>query len=60
MATVVIVLRFVIRIRPDLVNQGDHAAVNRTVVDAFKLAVNERSRGVTLKTVPHLKNEYNQ
>jgi hypothetical protein len=61
MSTFAIMLRFVIWIGPDLVDQSDHAVINRALVDAFKLAVNEHSRGVSLQTVPHLRNnKYNK
>jgi hypothetical protein len=54
-------LGFVIWIGPDLIDQSQHAAVNRVLDDAFKLAVNEHSRGVSLEAVPHLRrNKYNK
>ena len=52
----ILMLRLVIWIGLDLIDQSDHAAVNGALVDAFKLAVNEHSRGVSLETVPHLRN----
>jgi hypothetical protein len=55
MSTVVIMLRFVIWIGPDLINKSEHAAVNGALDNAFKLAVNECARGISLETVPHLK-----
>jgi hypothetical protein len=60
-STVVVKLGFVIRIGPDLVDQSEHAAVNRVLNDALELAVNVYSGGVSLEAVPHLRNnKYNQ
>jgi len=54
-------LGLVIRVGPDLVDQSTHAAVNRALDDAFKLAVDVHSGGISLETVPHLRsNKYNQ
>ena len=52
-------LGFVVRIGFDLIDQSEHAAVNRVLNDTLKLAVNVCSGGVSLETVPHLRsNEY--
>ena len=60
-STVVNILRFVIWIGPDLINKSKHAAVNRILDDAFKLAVNVYPSGISLETVPHLRsNKYSQ
>ena len=53
-STVVIVFGFVIRIGPDLIDENKHAAVNRVLDNAFKLAVDVYPRGISLETVPHL------
>jgi hypothetical protein len=46
---------------PDLIDESEHAAVNRALDDAFELAVDVFPRGISLERVPHLgSNKYNQ
>jgi hypothetical protein len=53
-SAIVIVFELVIRIRPDLIDESEHPAVNGALMDAFKLAVDVGPRGITLETVSHL------
>ena len=55
---VVIVLGFVIWIGPDLIDESEHVAVNWVLNDAFKIAVDVYSRGVSLETVASGKSDF--
>jgi hypothetical protein len=54
-------LRFMIRIGLDFIDQSNHAAVNGVLNETFKFAINKRSASIALKTMSHLRsNKYNK